>query len=657
MRSLLLLVAAATLSAEAPPPTDLDRYEQALSAFHFNEASIVVDKLIHQRVPNDGKPRPDPVLNALIGRIYLAVHHVAEAAIYLDNAPIAELPPSMRAPTALDHARALDLRGDRAAALVAFREAASASQNDDQLRNAQIGIARELLAANPAAVGNEVLPIASGAPEPQRWAARYLLALSSSLLGDSASARKWADAAWTDAASAPLTDLAPIRVETLRAGLAAAAHDTNSERAMLMASNGLAVSASHSLSAQLPVCGDAGLRQSDFVIFGYVAGPFHTLDLIPIAASRSEAVPPFARNLDGTAPIKEVTGDAPIGTVFTVRCRSVVNSDFVANQNDVDPLVAWSVEQGLYPASVSDRSDDEDLKKVEDWIDSLGARFGKDSPLLIMPRAQVMTMLEARAHAGDPVLPGQLADIRTDIATALRHGGAPEWLAASIEFRTEVEHLVQTASGSDPTTEMQGLFRKQLLKEPFSLWRPFLSQELGNIDGEWPASVSQLVIDLNSKTLPSLELRERQAWQLTVANALHSMAKHREAQEEVTIAGLPKDICLASDSEPKLLEQHFSYNDYPQDLIAGEQEGAVMFEFGLTPAGAVADPRITYSLPSGLFDQVSRKGFTTVRYTPPTRGGKARACRAVYQPIVWRLDSGSNFTIPVMNPEPIGPVT
>jgi tetratricopeptide (TPR) repeat protein len=657
MRPFLLLIVAAALSAEAPPPALLQQYEQDLATFHFNEARSIVEKLIHDRSPSDGKPRPDPLLNALIGRIYLAAHHSDEAVAYLDNAPLAGLPPALRAPTALDHGRALQLRGDRARALAAYREAAAASENDDERRAAQIGIAGELLPENPAAVRDSLLPMANGAATAQRWEARYLLALSSSLTGDGAAAQHWADEAWADAPSAPLTDLAPVRVEMLRAGLAAAAHNFTAERSMLTAANGLSAVANPALSTQLPVCGDAGIRPSDFVIFGFAGGPF-TFEVVPIAASRPEIVAPFQKNFDGTAPIKYASTENPTATVFTVSCRSVVGSYFVASQPSSDPIMLWSVEHGLYPANLSTESDDEHLAQIHDWIDSLATRFGKDSPLLIMPRMQLMTLLTARAHGGDAVLPGQLADLASEIAAGLRHAGAPEWIASSVDAVTEAQKLADAAAdGSDQTAAIEALFSKQLLGAPFEFSRPFLLEMLSNIKGDWPPSVAQLILDLNGKTPPSLTGRERQAWQLMVAGALRATGKDKQAQSLVLAAGIPADTCAAADSDPKLLEQHFSYSDYPQDLNVGSQEGAVLFEFDISRSGSVANSRTAYSLPSGLFDAPSAKGLSTVRYTPPLRRGKEAPCRATYQPIRWQLDDGMDFSVPVMATRDLGPTS
>jgi hypothetical protein len=656
MRAFLLLIAAAGLSAEAPPAAELQRYDQALSAFQFDAARKIVDTLIHQRVPSDGKPRPDPLLNAMIGRLYLIAHQPDEAGGYLDQAPIAELPASMRAAAALDHARTLELRGDSAAAIQAFREAAATADNDDQRRRAAIGIARDILPQDPAAARADLLPIANGAAEPRRWEARYLLALASSLLGDSASARQWADGAWVDAATAALPDFAPIRVEVLRAGLAAAAGDVAAERAMLTGANGLDATATSSLSTQLPLCGDSGLNPSDFVIFGFASGPLKFRELVPIAASRPAAVLPFEDALTSTSPINLGNGDTPVGTVFTVRCRTVISPFFMSKRPSADPLTEWAVANGLYLASVFDESDDKHLAAVQRWVDTLSTRFGPDSPLLILPRWQLLTILQERSFAGESVLRGEVTALRTEVAAGLRRAGAPGWLASSVEAPVRFEQLTNSAGSSGGGTQVEELFKKQLAEMPVGFSRAALVTTLESFQGEWPATAARLVLELNSNGPAPASTRDRQAWQFMVAEARRSLGQDVQARANLLAAGIPPDVCAANDSQPKLIEQHFSYEDYPSELIAGGQEGAVLLEFGLSPGGTPTNPRILYSLPSGLFDQVSENGLGGLQYKGPTRSGVAVSCRGITQPVRWQLQDSSVFSPPSLTGSSVGPV-
>jgi hypothetical protein len=629
-----------------------------LAAHHFKQLSALVDKLIRDRVPSDGKPRPDALLNALIGRTYLKAGQEAAAAAYLDHASLDELPPPMRAATALDHARALELRGNGTAAAAAYREAAAISQTEDQRQQAAIGLARQMLVRDPAAARQQLLPMATGAASPHRWEARYLVAITSSLLGDSAAAGKWAGDAWADALLAPPDDMASLRVETLRAGLAATAHDAESERAMLAVTNGLNLVASPSLSVQLPVCGDDGVRPSDFVIFGYVSGPLGLRELLPIAASRPDAVFPFMDRLSGTEPITVEDGRAAAGTVFTAACRTVVNSDFVSKSFDDDPLLDWTYGRGLYPAALMSLANDQDVNSIGAWIDSLSQRFGSDSPLLIYPRWQLLYLLQAMSKTGAPVLPGQLSQLQTEVAAGIRHAGGPEWIASAIEWQSQMEQLTAAAGdASEPSQDMQVLFRKELNGVPFNIARAGLQGYLSRFEGDWPAAASQLVLELNARATPTLSVRERQAWEMTVAEALHNSGKVVEAQRALSSVGLARDLCVAMDSRATLLEQHFSYDNYPEELQAGEQEGAVLFEFGLSTNGTVANPRIIYSLPANLFDQASAKGLSSVRYSVQTKGGKPSACRGIYQPIVWKLEDATDMSVPDLTPQSPGPTT
>jgi hypothetical protein len=551
----------------------------------------------------------------------------------------------------------LEIGGDRRAALVAYRAAVGAASSDTERRQASLGVARQLLADNPLAAREQVAAIASGPSTPERWEAHYLVAVSSSLLGDKTGANQSADRAWSDAAGASLNDLAPLRVATLRAGLAAANHEVALEKTMLTASNGLSLTAAPALSAQMPVCGDNGVSPSDFVIFAYASGPWGVRQLTPVATSRPEIVAVFQDALGPIDPIKEGGGRKPIGTVFTVSCRTVVNGRFVESRSELDPILSWFVEKGLYPAITFNEADDVHLNSVADRVDFLAAKFGKSSVLLTEPKWQRLTMLMARARSGDPVLPGQITDLGAEVSADLRSHGAPDWIPGIIE--SQIASMTQGAAAADDMERFAifvSMIRDQLQKLPVRISYVPLQGMVSSLPDAWPAAAAQIVVDHNARVLPALTGRQRQAWLLTVAEAQRELGKSADAAKTIGTAGLDKDLCIAGDSPPELLEQHFSYSDYPDSLIAGEQEGAVFYEFNLTLSGSVTGPRIIYSLPSNLFDEASAKGLSTVRYVAPTRKGKPSPCRAVYQPIVWRLGDETNYAVPSLMPD-IGPTT
>ena len=355
MRPLLLLLAAAALSGAGPPPAapDLQPFEQALAASNLSDAAGFVDRLLADRTPADGIPRSDALLNALLGRLYLAGRNSNAASVYLDHLALTDLPVNLRRSTALAHGRSVELHGDRLTALAAYRAAMADGPQDADYRRALIGAARQLLPHDQASAGELLRSIAGEPRNSERWSAKYLLAVLSSLGGDPQSAARLASEAWTDALDARLSDLAPLHVAALRAALAAASHDVTGERAMLQATNGLSVRASSALSSELPVCGDRGLKPSDFVIFAFVAGPYLTRELTPVAASRLAAIAPFQDALLPIAPITLSANPEPVGTVFTASCRSVVSPNYSKPPDPIDPLLDWFVEKGIYPASAS----------------------------------------------------------------------------------------------------------------------------------------------------------------------------------------------------------------------------------------------------------------------------------------------------------------
>ena len=651
-----LALTALALVAAAPPP-DSATFEQALESSNLGDAATLVDRLLVERTPADGAPRSDPLLNALIGRLLLAGQNANAAALYLDHLSLADLPPALRQATAMAHGRALELRGDRLAALAAYRAAADAGPATPQGRRAVIGEARQLLADDQASARTLLLGIANGPPTPERWNANYLLSAVDSLAGDPQSAARFADQAWVQALQAPASDLAPIHVAALRGALAAAVHDLPAERAMLLATNGLTTAASTGLSSQLPVCGDRGLRPTDYVIFAYVAGPYLTRDLIPVAASRPAAIAPFHDALQAVAPIKIDANTAPVGTTFKVSCRTIVSPNY-AKPLVVDPLLEWFVTKGIYPASASNEAEDAQVNAIADRIDALERRFGKESPLLIGPRWQMILLLEKRAQAGAAVSPGQVAGLSSQVAKGMRQAGAPEWIVRTIELRSAIE---QTASNqrnaSANVSTLNQLARQQLLLAPFRIARQQLSSVTANLKSEWPAEASQLVLDLNAQLPADIMGRERQAWLLYVLQAQEALGKTKEGKTALSSAGLSPDLCVLAEEDPALLEQRFSYKDYPHDLQIGDQEGTVLLDFDLSPSGTVSGHRVLYSLPSNLFDEASAKGLSSLRYTPAKKSGKAVACNGLVQPIVWRLEGNDDFAIPTFTSEVSGPTS
>jgi hypothetical protein len=654
MRFVALILAAFGVIAAAPPEADMVKFNQALADGRRGDAFAVVDKFLRERDLGTGKPQSDPVLNALIGRAMLASREPANAAIYLDRAPLTQLPGVLRAPTALDHARVLELTGQRSRALTAFEEAAGLSSG--ALRRAALyGQARLTLASDPTAVRR--LLVAAGEPgAADRWEQEFLQSAAHSLLGDPASAQRAAALSWQHSADAPREAQAPLNAAVLRAGLAAAGGDISTERAMLQVSNGLDLRPSASLTGQLPACGDEGVKPDDYVTFAALSAPYLGWRLVPVSASRVAVIHTFADAIGTASPFRD-QGRAPVGTVFTVRCRSALASA-AALREPADPLLTWLVDHGAYQATFPKDSEPADINAVADRIDLMSTRLGSHSPLLIGPRWQLMTMLMRSAATGEEVQPGQVLDLASAIADGMRSEGAPAWLSRIVTAQFDMAKA-QQAAARDPAAASTFFAKLQeaILDMPFGMGRYLLGVQAGS-QPELSDAISTMVIALNGQKPADLLPRERQAWLVAVAEAQRTLGRDAEARATIKSAGLAPDLCLAAESEPKLLEQHFSYSDYPDDLIAGEQEGLSTFDFSLTNDGKVASQRVILSFPANIFDAVSAKGLATVRYSVPKRNGRSAGCRGLVQPIIWRLEDNNEIApIPLFRKGVLAPTT
>lgn len=649
MRSLILLFVAVALSGAAPAQDDLRIYEQSLASDHYADATAVIDRLIGQRTPADGKPRSDPALDAMIGRLYAAIGEYEGAKLYLERASNAGVPADKRAEILLALGRAREVLGERILALHAYRAAAADALTGPLRRRAALSIGRAMLPDDPHGAASEISAVAKSEDAGDTWQAEYLLALSNSLEGNSSAATQFADHAWVDAIRAPLRDLAPLHVAVLRAGLAAANHDFQTERAMLTAAGGLDVSAMPALAAQLPVCGTDGIQPSDYVIFGFVYGPYGNRQLVPIASNRHEVVKTFYDSLVLGVPV--VRKEEPFGTIFTVSCRSVVSAGARTKPWAADPVVKWAMDHGAYPASVTSESDDKHLNAAADRVDALATRFGQQSPLLIWPRYQLMQLLEVRAKNGDPVLPGQLTDLAHGISAELRREGAPGWIPGMIDMDSKlIESVARGGHGDEQVTRSREIMRESMVQLPADMAHDIFAQEEVSHHGVWNAPGAQIAVDLSGPITSTLTGLDRRSWLVTLANAQRTLGLDRAADVSLADAGFAPNRCARMDQEPKLLQQHFSFDDYPQELRSGDQEGAVLFEFNLSPAGAVSEHRIIYSLPSGLFDAASKKGVTTVQYSAPTKEGMESSCNSAYQPVIWRLENMKGPGLPIFRP-------
>ena len=656
MRLCAGIFAAFFLTAQSPPATkdiggQLERFESALTRVDQRAASDIVDDLIIARTPADGQPRVDPLISSLLGRLFLNAHQEAHALPYLSQARPEALPQSIRGETLLAYGRALELTGQRQEAMRVYEDAlanASAGRTDWPAR---LGIARQKIVSDPNAVRNELAGLLSAASPVNRWEVEFLLSLASSLTGDQVAARHYAGLAWSDAASAAPSDLASLRVAVLRAGLANVAGDAPGQRAMLAAANAGAAAHGSDLARQLPVCDD-DIRLGDTVTFGAVLGPYNTRAIIPIAASRPEIVAPFFDRLAGREAIKTDDSSNATGTIFTLSCVSRVSSDYIADRMPTDPLFAWLLAKGMYPAVAISKTDTDGINRIADRIDDLKKRFGPNSPLLIGPRWQILQSLESRrTYAGD-VAPGRLTELRTILIEDLGRAGAPASLTKLLSLRANLEQLAQSALAGSPDARALAAVWNEVLREiPFTAARYLMRDAQSQFQGSVPPEQASMIAGLLERMPPDLRGHDRQAFLQTMAWAQRAAGNKNQAFKTIASTALAPDACVRTDNPPQMLEQNFTPEDYPTDLIPAELRGYSMVEFDLSPSGKPTKPRTVVSLPSGLFDEVTAKGIATMRYSEPSLNGKPHTCRFETQSVVWRLQGEDDMQAPTLLPD------
>ena len=100
---------------------------------------------------------------------------------------------------------------------------------------------------------------------------------------------------------------------------------------------------------------------------------------------------------------------------------------------------------------------------------------------------------------------------------------------------------------------------------------------------------------------------------------------------------LPMDLCVLASPLPRYVSSNIRSDDYPSDVVYTAIVGLTPTEFDLDATGQAINGRLLVSDPPYVFDDVTRRGITTIRYDPPRRDGKPQACRGMGQNVRWQL--------------------
>ena len=618
-------------AAQAQPSPTVEQVEAAFAVDDIERAGHLVSDLVIARRSPDGVLRSDPLLTGLFGRLYLGQGHLATARSYLELADSSDVPSAQRVAAQLALAEVQIVSGDLEEAGRTLARLQSVDLSSAQRRRWTLLDAERLLVENPAAAMARIQPLLAEAESGARFEALVLASRANGLSGDLAAARAFADTAWAMAPALPEHVLGPLRAALIQAGLAAAAADRDRLAAMLNAAGAAEVSVDRELVAQLPVCGEGGLRPDDFVTLAAFKSVVWRQHVVPVAANRNEAVAPFLRAFASHAAL---SGQPyrPLGTVFTVRCRTIPSAQrSPASRHDTFARIF--AEQGIYVPPSSDWNTDR-IATLEAEIARLESRYGADHPNLVPHLLELQQRVQGRVEEAGAADWAETMALSRRAATAMRRlPGADALLPTEEDFA-----LTQAVPTPEAAMAAFRTMSRQRARHPdLDLAYQWLTTWLEDDDdlppGEALSAVEELLRRFDDRNADP----RRQALLVRLARIQRDLGDEAGASASLRRAGVPSDSCLAMGVERRQVSGEISSEAYPVWARRYEMHGFVEIEYTLSAEGSVVGQRVVFSSPSSVFDQVSVEGFGRYRFSLESPRQARSGCRGNIQPLTWRM--------------------
>ncbi|HEX8381065.1 MAG TPA: energy transducer TonB [Allosphingosinicella sp.] len=628
------LIAASPAGAAEPAPT-VAAFEAAMRAMDDRSAARIADSLASRHRLERREMLPDPLLNGLVGRLYLRRGLPLAALPYLRRSDSPDLPAAQRIAAGFALGEAEEAVGEWAAAAATFERLLSLPLDPGQQLGARLGLARARLADDPGAALATASALVPQAPAGRRWEAELVSAQALSLLGRRPEADLAAGRAWSDSAEAAAGQGAPMRVALVRAGLAAAAGRRQPLMAMLTVANAGINKMDSDVADAAPICGEGGITPADHATFGAYTRTDATQWLTPIAASRPAAAALFRKAIAGR-PLLASTGTPPGGLVFTLRCRMLPSADYVPAAA-ADPWIQYHAERGLY-FPMSGGAELEDINRLSDEIDALAARHGDDHLSIVPLRLTLLEKLILRASTQSDVAQSQVAALRRKIAAGLAKAGGAEAFLPDMNLVAEIERLDRAGSTAEATAAYRAGQEALITRLPPAQAYTALREWLGQ-DKDVPDAVRRRIIDALAARTPGGKADPVRRALFRRSGALARKAGDAAAANAAfAAAGIPGDSCSSAAAPPEARDHGMTDEDYPPDAIEPNIEGLTVLELDLGAEGRVAASRIILSAPSLVFDALVESKLPAFRYSPAVADrGRARACRATSQTIRWRM--------------------
>ena len=646
MKLLLLAASAAAivqsgLAAGAPQSGSSDGAEvrAALARHDLHGASVAFNALVETRLPPKQTNRPDPVLDRL-----LVEQMVAQGA--QPPRPILQrLASDTGAPDRVHNllllATAEESSGEEADARGHYKAIADATgATADQRLSAELGLSRLDLGTDATAAATRLRSIdPSTVPIVRRWEVDLQLARALAIAEPTNLGTQETQLvkAWAEAPDAGISDHAVARVASDRA-VGAARAGNRVKLVTLLAldrTNRSANGGQNLVASDLPVCGENSVTRDDMVVVeAQRMAPPERPGIGLVWASRPGIGQTFVDAARRSGRL--VVTDGAMAQ-FSLRCRSTPATDYAVAVKLDDAIGGWMTSRGAYPLSNND--DAQNVAQLAAILASRTTRYGNNSimrlPVLLQLMACVFPQVEADEQAR-----ARINDLVAQITAVLDANGAPEdmkliWRMGSIGMSMATRAKTPTQAQAD----IQALLVAAAANPAVS--RDLLYSMATGLAQQpnAPSAFKEAVLTATLKLFEREPVDDPRPRALALQLYILRAGNGDVAGARTALSGrnLPDDLCVLASPVPRYVSSNIRSEDYPSDVVYTAIVGLTPTEFDLDATGQAINGRLLVSDPPYVFDDVTRRGITTIRYDPPRRDGKPQACRGMAQNVRWQL--------------------
>ena len=390
------------------------------------------------------------------------------------------------------------------------------------------------------------------------------------------------------------------------------------------------------LSADLPICGSAGITPDDSVAVEFFRqAPPGRPRFSLVWASRAGIAAEFLNSVARDPEFR--VQDGQVADVI-LKCRLGPASDYQVRATLDDQILNWSTSRGAYP--LLDAGEGDDTSSLASVLAERERRYGSTSVMLLPVLIRILAPIaptgtddkEARTRAA--ALFHRVHDI---LAT---NGGPADIVLLGAIAATALDVAAQSKSAADAQSEFQALLSQAAHDPAVSL--DTLFTVVSNATA-YPQAPTALRVQLLEQAIAVLRSHVTATDPRLMALGLRLLSVRREQGDSTAMADLIKqfgfaaDLCSVAVPPVRFTSSNITADDYPPDLVQTMLQGRTILEFSISAAGTATDARVLISDPPFAFDAVSLEKSSTIAYESAKTAGVARACRAQIQPIRWQL--------------------